>query len=376
MKTCMRFLSASFITVLLLNCCMVSRAAAPEKGIDISTYITARPESGMERIELRAEAFAEVKEEAKRKGCSPLQISESLLQALGVQQNDQLTQRLSEAIASAKSITCGIQYLQIDESGDAKALPKEECLKKIALEEKRETSQMARLKSFQESSRESIPQLKSSGEITGGEFTSSNQYMEMALIAVDQSTAASPGEYMLLGIAHWLKTPLTRKTDALTISATNFSWSPITNQDLDNYGSYFQYDEEIYVFGSRQTISQTKEFQKNAKEAHMDISKGFYFNWDLPKIYPSTQQSVKHSNLAFMIMGIGNFYDYDQNKPFNVQVMYTHIQTHLTGDITFSWGTPTNIDGDIGLPGAVASGNWTTNAKYYGMHLQVWHNPS
>ena len=199
--------------------------------------------------------------------------------------------------------------------------------------------------------------------------------MEMALIVVDQSSNANPGKYMLIGIAHWLKTPTTRKTDAITISATNFTWSSITNQNLDNYASYFQYNEKIYVFGSQQTITQTKEFEKTANEAHMDIFKGFYFNWDLPKVYPSIQQSVTHSDFAFMIMGIGNFYDYDMNRPFNVQLMYTHLQTHLTGDITFSWGTPTNIDGDIGLPGAVVSGNWTTSAKYYGMPLQVWHKP-
>ena len=76
-----------------------------------------------------------------------------------------------------------------------------------------------------------------------------------------------------------------------------------------------------------------------------------------------------------MIMGIGNFYDYDIEQALQ-RATYVYTFTNpFNRRYYISWGTPTNIDGDIGLPGAVVSGNWTTSAKYYGMPLQVWHKP-
>lgn len=375
MKNGIRILGIEMSLILASSCCVVSQGAELEKEMDVGKYMTVRTEQKTQRMEIQKEKFTEMKQEAEHKGVSDLQLSKQILQGIGLQSDGLIAQQLANLMEKSKSITCGVQYLQINEAGDARSISQTECMEKIVQEKQAESVQKEGFTSFQETSQQAIPQLKANGDITSGDFTSSNQYMEMALIVVDQSSNANPGKYMLIGIAHWLKTPTTRKTDAITISATNFTWSSITNQNLDNYASYFQYNEKIYVFGSQQTITQTKEFEKTAKEAHMDIFKGFYFNWDLPKVYPSIQQSVTHSDFAFMIMGIGNFYDYDMNRPFNVQLMYTHLQTHLTGDITFSWGTPTNIDGDIGLPGAVVSGNWTTSAKYYGMPLQVWHKP-
>lgn len=244
MKNGIRILGIGMSLILASSCCVVSQGAELEKEMDVGKYMTVRTEQKTQRMEIQKEKFTEMKQEAEHKGVSDLQLSKQILQGIGLQSDGLIAQQLANLMEKSKSITCGVQYLQINEAGDARSISQTECMEKIVQEKQAESVQKEGFTSFQETSQQAIPQLKANGDITSGDFTSSNQYMEMALIVVDQSSNANPGKYMLIGIAHWLKTPTTRKTDAITISATNFTWSSITNQNLDNYASYFQYNLE------------------------------------------------------------------------------------------------------------------------------------
>ena len=231
MKNGIRILGIGMSLILASSCCVVSQGAELEKEMDVGKYMTVRTEQKTQRMEIQKEKFTEMKQEAEHKGVSDLQLSKQILQGIGLQSDGLIAQQLANLMEKSKSITCGVQYLQINENGEAEVLSKEDCLKKIEIEEKAENAQNARLRSFQESSRQAVPQLKANGDITSGDLTSSNQYMEMALIAADQSTKASPGEYLIFGIAHWLKTPVTRKEDGLSLGINYFSWTSKTDQN-------------------------------------------------------------------------------------------------------------------------------------------------
>lgn len=365
MRKSLRIFNAALVLLIVSNFCFVSQGAMLEKEMDVGKYLSVQTEQNVLRVEIGADQFSDMKQEAKNKGISNVQLTKSLLEETDLQENSELTQRLAEMIASAKGITCGIQYLQINENGDAETLSKEECLKRIKIEE---TAEQARLKSFQESSRQAVPQLKANGEITGGEFTSSNQYMEMALIAVDQSTKASPGEYMIFGIAHWLKTPLTRKEDALSLGINYFSWKGKTNQNLGDMQSMLEYQ---HTFDSRTTgIHQvtTRSQNKNGRDALIG-KEGFYFTWDLPKDWWGVNETIQCSDFAFAIVGVGNVLNADKRNPFTITLRYIHTQYKLAGKIEFTWASGS-------YPGISASGGLLADTKLYDMQLQVWHNPS
>lgn len=108
MNKSIRILGVGMSFMLAFNCCLVSLGATFETGIDVGNYMTVQTGQKSERFEINTEKFAEMKREAKNKGLSNVQLTERLLQATGVQENSQLTQRLSETIAAAKSVICGV----------------------------------------------------------------------------------------------------------------------------------------------------------------------------------------------------------------------------------------------------------------------------
>ena len=368
MKNGIRILGIGMSLILASSCCVVSQGAELEKEMDVGKYMTVRTEQKTQRMEIQKEKFTEMKQEAEHKGVSDLQLSKQILQGIGLQSDGLIAQQLANLMEKSESITCGVQYLQINENGEAEVLSKEDCLKKIEIEEKAENAQNARLRSFQESSRQAVPQLKANGDITSGDLTSSNQYMEMALIAADQSTKASPGEYLIFGIAHWLKTPVTRKEDGLSLGINYFSWTSKTDQNLEDMQSMLEYQR---VFDSRTTgIHQvtTRTQYMNGRNAQLG-NEGFYFTWDLPNDYWGANETIQCSDFAFTIAGVGNVLNADKRNPFSVTLRYIHTQYKLAGNIEFAWASGS-------YPGISASGGIIADTKSYDMRIQVWHNPS
>lgn len=148
MKNGIRILGIGMSLILASSCCVVSQGAELEKEMDVGKYMTVRTEQKTQRMEIQKEKFTEMKQEAEHKGVSDLQLSKQILQGIGLQSDGLIAQQLANLMEKSKSITCGVQYLQINEAGDARSISQTECMEKIVQEKQAESVQKEGFTSF------------------------------------------------------------------------------------------------------------------------------------------------------------------------------------------------------------------------------------
>lgn len=167
-----------------------------------------------------------------------------------------------------------------------------------------------------------------------GEYTSSNGYMQQGITAFylgDQE-----GLYRIIGACVWLKTPVTRGVDVVSLGSGDIIvW--------DNYpdGEYYggaSYTETTIINGS--VRKQDVWVDMSNPPLLGSTQNGFYYTWRLPIDTASnngTVASVTYTNLQFIMAGNCYVQDYDDHtQRLYVKLRYAHSQLGLTIEGSFS----------------------------------------
>lgn len=183
---------------------------------------------------------------------------------------------------------------------------------------------------------------------------SQNGYMEQTISAIYYSSPE--GTYRIIAVSEWLKEPLCRGNDAMSLSSTEFTWE---NDNSENYMalavytcSYFDSETK---YGKTETI-----YEEINKRPQTGAENGFYYTWNLPNDFYAASGSYRnYTNLKFVIAGNCrvNYYN-NHNHMLNVKLRYAHVQLALETNWEFSLG----VDGE-----GVFAVNWAVNnaTKYY-----------
>lgn len=142
--------------------------------------------------------------------------------------------------------------------------------------------------------------------------------------------------YMFLGVFDWLKTPVTRRTDAISLFSKDISWIDKGVEANSNYGLAVSYEKAVYddngLFISNEDID--VEFYENA--ADVTSEKGVYFTYNLPDNNPLAH--TVYSSFSFLILGTGMVTNGTTTKYPSVDAEYIHITNPLSLPLNVSWG--------------------------------------
>lgn len=245
-----------------------------------------------------------------------------IFKALGIEFNEaQRSALLSKVslydIGTIQTVT---KYIEIDTNGNETLLDKATAL---------ERANQAATAATQNSSHSSNSE------------TSKNGYMKQQISVIHTPNyngfGTTKGRYVMYGSCEWLKMPIFRKKDCISLSSTDFRWKNKGDDGISNYQLLVGYDVTTYMRnGSTETHSALEDFGESA--AYLDTTKGVYFEYDLPNDAANTQQSVTFSKLVFCIIAVGRVQNWgNAEQDVGVNLRYIHIQTTLETDISFDW---------------------------------------
>ena len=226
-------------------------------------------------------------------------------------------------------------YYETDSiSGDTRKISKTECLNKI------EKSQSAK-------SRSSISE----------ETTSDNGYMSIATTAISKSNEAV-GTYNFIASFEWLKTPLTRSTDAISMASNGITW--LSGESNNYYSANFMYNETVYSDGTQTTttITESKSYPESFE------TNGFYFSFNLPNNITSIggDAGIRYDGFFMMVTAKGRVTNYSNaNQMLNINTKYAHVQIKSLASVSFSW--------TLGDAPGVSISKGSLAEKYYNNYL-------
>lgn len=166
-----------------------------------------------------------------------------------------------------------------------------------------------------------------------GSSTSSNGYMQQTIMAF--YLGDPEGLYRILGGCVWLKEPLVRQVDAVSLGAADsiFVWE--NNKDADFYGA----QTYVQTYSSGTTFSKTDIIDEAKNPPEIAEENGFFYTWRLPVndagIDAST--SIIYSEFQYLIAGNCRVQDYDDHtQMLSIKIRYAHAQLTPTFDISYS----------------------------------------
>lgn len=221
---------------------------------------------------------------------------------------------LSQKIDTFDSMKSNTQILEISENGSERIISKNEYHR---IEQQEQRQDLISLYSSDPDSNHSNKE------------TSKNGYMELTLVTYFLRN--QKGRYCAIGICKWLKAPLFRSVDAVSIGSDCVSW----DQKEDSYVGVSLYTETETIGNS----INTREVTNNLGIRGVDIKNGFFYTWKLPKdtVVSGTNNSLTYKNLRIMISGYANVRKYNIHEQWiDMKLRYSHIQGKISTDSTFS----------------------------------------
>lgn len=200
-----------------------------------------------------------------------------------------------------------------------------------------------------------------------GEYTSPNGYMQQGITAF--YLGDKEGLYRIIGLCLWLKTPVTRGVDAVSLGSGDIIvW--------DNYpdGEYYGgalYTETTIINGSVRKQDICVDMPNPPMLG--STQNGFYYTWRLPIDTASnngTVASVTYKNLRFVMAGNCYVQDYDDHtQRLYVKLRYSHSQVKVAIENSFS---PIGSDSVFAVSAAikifmkdyVSSLSWDYNSEF------------
>ncbi len=185
----------------------------------------------------------------------------------------------------------------------------------------------------------------------GGETVSDNGYMVITTSAVAKTNEAV-GTYSVIAYYEWLKLPITRSIDAVSVASDNITW------DMGNSTNYSAVMIAPYTYWDG--ITTTENVYSVTKSSPEGIySNGYYYSFDLPNNTVATTRSLVYDGISMIVTGKGRVDDYDDGTQMLwINAKYAHVQIKSLFTIEFGW--------EIGsYPGVTISQGAITEKEYH-----------
>ena len=228
------------------------------------------------------------------------------------------------------------QYCSTDSSGNSKVISKNYCLKMVEeakeLEKTKNSSNNQATFSTRNNSDDEGYKEVTETIISGSNTSPDNGYMEISIMIIYKKNEPQ-GTYNFIASYTWLKNPVTRSTDAISLCSPDFKWS---NKKSD-FSATFMYTEVYNVNGSITEYPVSLESNNyDAKSAN-----GVYFSFVLPKVHLSSSSdigsvTVNQNDLTLLLTAKGRVDTYGvADQMIEVTARYAHVQVDLPTAVTF-----------------------------------------
>lgn len=218
------------------------------------------------------------------------------------------------------AVTGSIAYMKVDEVGNQTVMSERDCLAAIEAEN---------------TLRKTV-----TDSYADDEKISSNGYMKQTIMAIYYRNAPK-GKYLIVCGSEWLKLPIIRIKDAMSVSSREMHWDTTSG----TYGCIASYEETATTYTNGFVSNKTtKQIENELTQLEApNTYKGFRCEWILPtnKSYVSAGNGVSYtySKLATVMVSHARVINYDNNKQLlAVDYRYLHMQPNLNiKEIIFSW---------------------------------------
>lgn len=167
-------------------------------------------------------------------------------------------------------------------------------------------------------------------------------YMKITISAIHTPNYGGKntvGRYMFLVGCEWLRMPITRIQDCISLSGMAFTWPGKVVDGVENYmlvSSYTMTSRD----GTTGVTSNTPILkEKGASAANMNENIGVYYKVDMPPMgWASNGSFVTYKDFSVVLMATARILDYNNRyqEP-GVVVNYSHVRAAIKTDFTIGW---------------------------------------
>lgn len=317
-----------FMKIISILCCVLFAflplsipAFALELYDDVDDFAKIINIDNVEKIVLDSESLDNMSRKMKR--LSDREKVDMLLERFDMElfQSTKQYNEMIDNFDDIESISASMAYIKVDEYGNQTVISKEECLKALKSE-----SVLQRAGSI-------------SDIFETVERESSNGYMLQTIMAI-YDRKEPKGTYGITCSSKWLKTPMVRTVDAMSISSRELKWS----KNIEDYAGLAGYDRTTRTHNGNSITEKTEQVLVELKEPlYYDEEKGVAYKWYLPvnTSYVSGGYGVSNSYSEFgtIITGKARVKDYNKNNQMiSVDYRYLHVQMKIDIDkIVYEW---------------------------------------
>lgn len=192
-------------------------------------------------------------------------------------------------------------------------------------------------------------------------------YMKITISAIHTPNYGGKntvGRYMFLVGCEWLRMPITRIQDCISLSGTAFTWPGKVVDGVENYmlvSSYTMTSRD----GTTGVTSNTPVLkEKGASAANMNANIGVYYKVDMPPMgWASNGNFVTYKDFNVALMATARLFDYNKrNQEPGVVVNYSHVRAAIKTDFTIGWHQDSKDD--KGLKAKIAVSLTTKTVNY------------
>ena len=296
-----------------------------------------------------------------KQSSSESEINREILESLGVDTAAIPPEEIDYLMSQAADITVSESYVQVDQNGNMVELSEAECMQKVADE------QLRRAELTQERG-PGIVSYSAKSNDGRNDIISTDGYMRIQTTAYYVHPATSPdstpewpgekGWYYVGGLFTWLIEPDYRMTDAMSLYASDCTWS----QDEDDYYANLTYGETYTPSSGEQTVNGRV---LTNKEAVLQPD-GVYFTFNLP----NDVGGYRYDDFSIFIRGKCRVSDYTNPRAFNVFSRYEHVYSTMNIQPSFSWSSsaPFGVSADIKF-------SWVNDSTTYTSLCYVSYDP-
>lgn len=331
---------AFVLTVLLLFTFPATAFAYEYGSIDLNSMVQIRQYSDHEIRFLSGNNINRIRisKSAKYKYKSDKEKLKDIFTALDFTVSDQQFEKISEnlKLSHIESIHVETSYIKTDGVGNQTKVSREEAMEAAAEEEARLNSAQLNISPASTES-DTGPTTSHSSDVG----TSEDGYMQMQIFAIYtpnyNGEGQSIGRYVFIGEYLWLKTPVMRKTDVISMHSDDINWYQKTTNGQSNYFLFAAYSKMTYdengIFISNEDVIDSLD----AISASVSSNSGVYFEYNLPNDNPLAQ--TLYRNFSFILFSVGRVIDYNnQYQFFMLDIRYVHIRNPLSASFSVNRG--------------------------------------
>ncbi len=247
-------------------------------------------------------------------------------------------------MANASEVSLKEEYIKVDQDGTKLPISKEQCEKEVLEIERSELG--LSLQSI-------LPPEGGGGSSTidtNNTFNTADGYMRILTTMAYQVGLTEKGWYYVSGTYTWLKMPVVRIKDGISLSASNVVWPTDIS---DSYSTMtYKWNDSLARTG---TVTEKKTTDRTIKENGLG-----YTYWLPQNTYNSSINYTYNINsIVLYLRGRIRINQPSIPTPVGVYSMYTHLTYYVGVDPQFSWSP-----GAGGLSASVGAGIYVNSTEY------------